>query len=88
MVARVLTAQEQLTQVQEGLQQIYQLIIRIFRMMGALEGFGETIDCTQESINHMASTLNTVETAVAQLIHMTLRIRTAVAALAHRANPA
>ncbi|CAK0893707.1 unnamed protein product [Prorocentrum cordatum] len=51
-------------------------------------GFGETIDCTQESINHMASTLNTVETAVAQLIHMTLRIRTAVAALAHRANPA
>ena len=74
------------SQVEEGLQQIYQGVTEIRRLIGSFEDCAETLDEIHNAVNTIGVTVQHVETAVGQLGHMMVQIGTAVTGLVHIAN--
>eukprot|EP00959_Pyramimonas_sp_CCMP1952_P191689 4008343-Pyramimonas_sp.AAC.1 len=61
MVEVVTMAREQPTQVQEGLQQIYQSVVHVMKSLGFLEDLAENFDDMQQRINDVGDSLRNVE---------------------------
>eukprot|EP00959_Pyramimonas_sp_CCMP1952_P193447 4045426-Pyramimonas_sp.AAC.1 len=81
MAAIAMAAENTPTQVEEGLQQIFQQLLAIKRSLGVFEEFGEVVDTMQQTMVGMQMQLNTVETTVQQVAVMLVQIGNAVTGL-------
>eukprot|EP00959_Pyramimonas_sp_CCMP1952_P018809 397539-Pyramimonas_sp.AAC.1 len=82
MVEVVTMAEQQPTQTSEGLQQIFQQVMQIRKMLAAFEDFGENLDTMQEQIQAIGSTLTNVEHSVGQLGQMMIQLGSVLAGIA------